>query len=52
MLFSNEEKKIAHQTTYQVTNNIGSMRNSQLQSSRVRRAYLFMSVPKLGNLQN
>lgn len=31
MSFSNEEKKIAHQTSYQVTNNIGSMHNSQLQ---------------------
>jgi len=31
MSFSNEEKKIAHRTTYQVTNNIGSMHNSQLQ---------------------
>lgn len=31
MSFSNDEKKIAHQITYQVTNNIGSMHNSQLQ---------------------
>jgi flagellar hook-basal body complex protein FliE len=31
MSFSNEEKKIAHQTNYQITNNIGSMHNSQLQ---------------------
>lgn len=31
MSFSPEEKKIAHQATYQVTNNIGSMQNLQLQ---------------------
>lgn len=31
MSFSNEEKKIAHQTSYNITNNIGSMQNSQLQ---------------------
>jgi hypothetical protein len=31
MSFSNEEKTKAHQTTYQITNNIGSMHNSQLQ---------------------
>ena len=31
MSFSNEEKTKAHQTTYQFTNNIGSMHNSQLQ---------------------
>jgi hypothetical protein len=31
MSFSLEEKKLAHQTTYQVTNNIGTMNNSQLQ---------------------
>jgi len=31
MSFSNDEKKLAHQTTYQITNNIGSMHNSQLQ---------------------
>lgn len=31
MSFSNEEKEVASQVTYQVTNNIGSMQNSQLQ---------------------
>lgn len=31
MSFSSEEKKIAHQTSYQITNNIGHMHNSQLQ---------------------
>lgn len=31
MSFSNEEKAVASQVTYQVTNNIGSMQNSQLQ---------------------
>jgi hypothetical protein len=31
MSFSKEEKEVASQVTYQVTNNIGSMQNSQLQ---------------------
>ena len=31
MSFSDEEKKLAHQTTYHITNNIGSMHNSQIQ---------------------
>ena len=31
MSFSKEEKEVASQVTYQVTNNIGSMKNSQLQ---------------------
>lgn len=31
MSFSTEEKKVASQVTYQITNNIGSMQNSQLQ---------------------
>jgi hypothetical protein len=31
MSFSPEEKKLAHQTTYEITNNIGNMHNSQLQ---------------------
>lgn len=33
MSFSNEEKKAASQGTYQITNNIGSMDNSQLQQA-------------------
>jgi hypothetical protein len=31
MSFSPEEKKLAHQTSYQITNHIGNMHNSQLQ---------------------
>lgn len=31
MSFSPEEKKLAHQTTYQITNHIGNMHNSQIQ---------------------
>lgn len=33
MSFSNEEKKLAGQVTYSITNNIGSMHNSQLQQN-------------------
>lgn len=33
MSFSKEEKQVASQITYQVTNNIGSMENSQLQQN-------------------
>ncbi len=51
MSFSNEEKKIAHQTTYQVTNNIGSMHNSQLQQDSSGSTQSLNVVASSGDLQ-
>lgn len=51
MSFSNEEKKLAHQISYNITNNIGSMQNSQLQQDSSGAMQTLNATTELGDLK-